>query len=133
MNLSSSGSEPLVHREHAAGESVGIVPVDLDRPSLGKLAPQNIALFGPPGVGKTVIGKLLAETLNRPLVDTDTEIEAISGKTIEAIFRDEGEAAFRDLERELGAWRSCRADVSSRDAIARLQSADRGQAFEASS
>ena len=133
MNLSSSGSEPLVHREHAASESVGIVPVDLDRPSLGKLAPQNIALFGPPGVGKTVIGKLLAETLNRPLVDTDTEIEAISGKTIEAIFRDEGEAAFRDLERELSVSLARRTGLVVACGGGTLLDDVSRQAFEASS
>ena len=66
-----------------------------------KLTQQNIVLFGPPGVGKTAVGRLLAETLNRPFVDTDARIEALRGKTIEAIFEDEGESAFRTLERQL--------------------------------
>lgn len=67
----------------------------------GGLAPPNVVLFGPPGVGKTAVGRRLAEELDRPFIDTDARIEAIRGKTIESIFEQDGEAAFRTLERQL--------------------------------
>jgi shikimate kinase/3-dehydroquinate synthase len=65
------------------------------------VAPPNIVLFGPPGAGKTAVGVRLAEALGRPFVDTDAQIEAMSGKSIDRIFRDEGEEAFRALERRV--------------------------------
>jgi shikimate kinase/3-dehydroquinate synthase len=67
----------------------------------GELAPPNIVLFGPPGVGKTAVGRRLAEVLDRPFIDTDAQIEGMVGKTIESIFDQDGEAAFRALERRL--------------------------------
>ncbi len=68
---------------------------------------QTIILTGFMGTGKSTIGRLLAERLNRPFVDTDDLIEQRSGKPISAIFADDGEAAFRAWEatiaRELAA------------------------------
>lgn len=58
-----------------------------------------IVLVGPPGAGKTTVGRLLAERLGVSFRDTDTDIEAATGKTIAEIFYDEGEPAFRELER----------------------------------
>lgn len=58
-----------------------------------------IFLVGFMGTGKTTVGRQLAERLGRPFVDLDAEIEARAGKPISAIFRDEGEAHFRALER----------------------------------
>jgi shikimate kinase/3-dehydroquinate synthase len=69
--------------------------------AITRLAPPNIVLFGPPGVGKTAVGRLLAEQLGRPFVDTDARIEAVREETIESIFENEGEAAFRSLERQV--------------------------------
>jgi 3-dehydroquinate synthase len=65
------------------------------------LAPQNIVLFGPPGVGKTAVGRSLAAALDRPFVDTDARIEGMKGKSIASIFENDGEAAFRALERDV--------------------------------
>jgi len=59
---------------------------------------ENIVLVGMPGCGKTTIGRLLAEKLNRPLIDTDAEIEAAAGKSISKIFQAEGEDGFRQRE-----------------------------------
>ena len=59
---------------------------------------RNIALIGMPSSGKSTVGKRLAKELNMSFVDTDTEIEKISGKTIPQIFALQGEAAFRDIE-----------------------------------
>ena len=60
---------------------------------------ENIYLVGMPGSGKSTVGKLLAEELDRPFFDTDQEILCQSGaKDIPTIFATEGETAFRDME-----------------------------------
>ncbi|UBH16829.1 shikimate kinase [Macrococcus armenti] len=53
------------------------------------------------GVGKTSIGKALAELLDVPFIDTDIEIEKMTGSTIPDIFNEYGEAYFRALEYEV--------------------------------
>ncbi len=58
----------------------------------------NLVLVGMPGCGKTTLGQRLAEQLNRPLTDIDTEIEKESGQSIPAIFATEGENGFRARE-----------------------------------
>ncbi len=58
----------------------------------------NLVLIGMPGSGKTSLGEALARRLGRPFVDTDALIVQAAGKPIEAIFAEQGEAAFRDLE-----------------------------------
>jgi shikimate kinase len=65
-------------------------------------APQRtIVLVGLMGAGKTKIGRRLAARLSLPFFDSDTEIEAAAGETIEEIFRHRGEAVFRDGERRV--------------------------------
>jgi shikimate kinase len=59
---------------------------------------RTIVLVGLMGAGKTKIGRRLAARLNLPFFDSDTEIEAAAGETIEEIFRNRGEAVFRDGE-----------------------------------
>ena len=61
---------------------------------------RNIVLIGMMASGKTTVGGLLAAALGRPLVDTDALIEEREGRTIPAIFAADGEAYFRDRERE---------------------------------
>ncbi len=58
-----------------------------------------IILTGLPGVGKTIVGKHLAQLLGREFIDTDRLIENRVGKTVADIFLDDGEAGFRRLER----------------------------------
>ena len=59
----------------------------------------RVVLVGPPGSGKTTVGTALADLLGVPLHDTDAAIEAAAGRTISDIFVDDGEPAFRSLER----------------------------------
>ena len=59
---------------------------------------QNIILVGMPGCGKSSIGTLLAEKLDRPFLDADAEIEKAAGMPIPEFFKLYGEDAFRELE-----------------------------------
>ena len=58
----------------------------------------NVFLVGPMGVGKTTIGRTLAERMNLEFFDSDQEIEAATGADIPWIFDVEGEAGFRIRE-----------------------------------
>ncbi|MFC7596631.1 shikimate kinase [Terrabacter sp. GCM10028922] len=56
-------------------------------------------VVGPPGAGKTTVGRALAARLGVGFHDVDAAIEAAQGRPISDIFVDDGEAFFRDLER----------------------------------
>lgn len=58
-----------------------------------------LVLVGPMGVGKSTVGQLLAERLGVGYRDTDEDIVAAEGRTIAEIFVDEGEPAFRAIEK----------------------------------
>lgn len=66
-----------------------------------RLLPPNVILFGPPGVGKSEVGRLLAERLDRRFVDSDELIVGQAGAPIAEIFERQGEPAFRRLERQV--------------------------------
>lgn len=53
------------------------------------------------GSGKSTVGRELQHRLNYPLVDMDHAIEQRAGKSITAIFANDGEAVFRDMETDL--------------------------------
>jgi len=65
------------------------------------LRARTIALVGLMGVGKSSVGRRLANALDLPFKDADHEIEAAAGRTIPEIFAEMGEPAFREGERRV--------------------------------
>ena len=61
----------------------------------------RVILIGPPGSGKTSIGKQVAKMTNSVFTDTDHEIETKVGKSITNIFLEDGESFFREREKEI--------------------------------
>lgn len=66
---------------------------------VGKYMNANIYLYGAPGSGKSTYAKRLAAGKGMPLVDLDAEIVRSEGRSISDIFEQDGEAAFRAMER----------------------------------
>jgi len=62
---------------------------------------RNLVLVGFMGTGKTVVGQILANRLRRGFLEMDERIAARAGKSIAEVFAQDGEAAFRRMEREL--------------------------------
>lgn len=60
----------------------------------------RVVLVGPPGAGKTTVGQLVAERLGVALRDTDQDIEAAQGVSVQDIFVTHGEEHFRALEEQ---------------------------------
>lgn len=70
------------------------------------VSPDNrptLVLVGPPGAGKSTVGRVLARRLAVPFTDVDDVIVARAGKAIADMFVDDGEDAFRALERDVVA------------------------------
>jgi shikimate kinase len=61
----------------------------------------RLILIGPPGAGKSSVGKALGQRLSTSFADTDLLIENESGLRVSEIFLDKGEPFFRELEREV--------------------------------
>jgi shikimate kinase len=114
----SSKANPRINQRFRAplltGESV--VPFSIVRvvtsvsvvASESRALNQHIYLTGFRGTGKTSVGRILARSLELPLIDLDDEVEQKAGKTIREIFDESGESGFRDLET------SCLREVSAR-------------------
>ena len=66
-----------------------------------RLGARSIVLVGMPGSGKSAVGRRLATRLDLDFVDADEEIESAAGKPIMDIFKDHGEAYFREGERKV--------------------------------
>ncbi|WAC04173.1 MAG: shikimate dehydrogenase [Methanoregula sp.] len=62
---------------------------------------KRIVFTGFRGTGKTEVGKIVAEKLGLPFIDTDTQIELVTGRSIPDIFHEEGEERFRTVERQV--------------------------------
>ena len=85
----------------ATGRKMEAVEGDWVRGLGERLARRSIVLVGMPGSGKSAVGRRLAARLQLPFVDADEEIERAAGKPIMDIFKDHGEAHFRDGERKV--------------------------------
>jgi shikimate kinase len=68
---------------------------------LAGLGSRSLVLVGMPGSGKSAVGRRLAARLEITFVDADEEIESAAGKPIMDIFKDHGEAYFREGERKV--------------------------------
>jgi shikimate kinase len=65
------------------------------------LGRRNVYLIGPMGSGKTAVGRRLATLLGKQFIDSDAEIERRTGVDVRYIFEKEGEARFRQRERDV--------------------------------
>ena len=72
---------------------------------------KNVVLIGMMGSGKTTVGKLLAQRLQKQLVDTDALIEAREGCTVQELFETQGEPYFRSVEAGVAMALSLRSDL----------------------
>lgn len=66
--------------------------------------PKRIVLTGLSGAGKSTVGRIIAKRLGWRFLDTDYGVVKHSGKSIEAIFAEDGEAAFRQKEHAALRW-----------------------------
>ena len=107
----SDGLPMLVAQAVAAEEHFfeTTIPESENERILGKLRGEmtNIVLIGMPGSGKTTVGEALAKLTGREAIDVDREIVRRAGRSIPDIFRQEGEGAFRELERQMTAELGC--------------------------
>ncbi len=71
----------------------------------------NLALVGFMGTGKSSVGRMVAEQLRFAFLDTDELIENETGQSIHEIFAQQGEAAFREYERNLVSALCARRDT----------------------
>ena len=64
----------------------------------------NIVLIGFMGSGKGQVGRALSQKTSRMVVDCDDLIESWANKKIKKIFAEDGEKAFREMERDVALW-----------------------------
>lgn len=80
-----------------------MVPLSVNLVDNRDMGDENVILTGFMGTGKSAVGRLLAERLGREFADTDEIIAARAGRSVAAIFAEEGEARFRQWEAGLAA------------------------------
>ena len=93
-----SGTQPLKSKppaQDAARKSEEAISV------ASALGNRSVVLVGLMGAGKTTVGRRLANRLDLPFRDADTEIEKAAGSNIADIFKEFGEAHFRDGEQRV--------------------------------
>ena len=84
-----------------SGITEGAEPGPAAQPASGGRLTRTIALVGLMGVGKSTVGRKLAEQLGAPFVDSDEEIEKAAGLSVQDIFNRHGEPEFRRGERRV--------------------------------
>jgi shikimate kinase len=84
-----------------AGAQINAVAAPMTVEASRFMPRRTIVLVGLMGAGKSKIGRRLAARLALPFCDSDVEIEAAAGETIEEIFVNRGERVFRDGERRV--------------------------------
>lgn len=93
-------------RSQDPGQAGGRPPLPGPRKSVaqasagGAIVPRAV-LIGPPGAGKSTIGRRLAQALGTEVYDTDVAIERETGRSIPTIFAEDGEAVFREIEERI--------------------------------
>ncbi len=85
--------------------------LSLRQNSISHVKQQNLFLIGPMGAGKTTIGRQLASKLGLNFVDSDHELQHRTGVDIPTIFEFEGEAGFRQRERDMIAELTAREGI----------------------
>src|SRR5690606_20792897 len=83
-------------RAHALGGRSRRVSVEDRNPF-----PRQIVLIGLSGVGKTTVGRMLAQRLGWPFIDTDEVITSRQGRTPADILETDGEPQFREIEESI--------------------------------
>ena len=104
LNIPCSDGLPMLVAQAKAAEEMFFNKTISDREipdilSEIRFSTENIILIGMPGSGKSTLGRLLAEKTGKEAIDIDAVIERESGKAIQEIFDEEGERAFRKLEK----------------------------------
>lgn len=102
--MTEQGQEGAAEDTDAGPSSATAEPGTEDNGADGdaRIAPRaRVVLVGPPGSGKSTIGRKLARELGVELYDTDAGIEAETGRTIPDIFATDGEPEFRRLEEDV--------------------------------
>ena len=79
-------------------ELIDQAPPTLAEQARAALGKRNLVLIGLMGAGKSAIGRMTAQALGVPFVDSDHEIERVSRMSITDLFAAYGEAEFRALE-----------------------------------
>ncbi|WP_312279356.1 shikimate kinase [Oscillibacter sp.] len=108
LGLPCSGGLPMLVAQAIAAEELffnrRIDPAETRRIlALLREKMENIVLIGMPGCGKSTAGAALADLAGREAVDLDAEIVKAAGKSIPAIFAEDGELVFRTLEQKAAA------------------------------
>lgn len=102
LRLDATGAfDDTVSKEIVNGpmsEQVLILAESLRDKARAALGQRNLVLVGLMGAGKSSVGRLVAQQLSIPFVDTDAEIERVSRMTIAELFAAYGEQEFRALE-----------------------------------
>jgi len=89
---------PFLRTDGIMSEEITVERQTLRDEARAALGDRNLIFVGLMGAGKSVIGRLVAQALGIPFVDTDAEIESVSRMTIAELFSQYGETEFRALE-----------------------------------